>query len=131
MSDPTTQTPSGDRLLKSIATGPPVIKTKPIADHIREQVAAVEGTAPVPPPIPSRDKPRYAPGDGIRMPGPADVGGFRVWAISGVKMGNLGQEGHYILRPLDRLLGDSKDASGVESLVPCWILDTHPEINLL
>jgi hypothetical protein len=66
----------------------------------------------------------FKPGDTLRMPHYATAGGFRVWTVQGVHLGGEKQEGTYHLRVVDM-----KD--NLEIHVPCIILETHPEIELV
>jgi hypothetical protein len=66
----------------------------------------------------------FKPGDTLRMPHYATSGGYRVWVVQGVHLGGEKQEGTYHLKAVD-----IKD--GAEIHVPCIILETHPEIELV
>lgn len=66
----------------------------------------------------------YSVGDTLRMPHYETAGGFRVWKVVGVHLGGEKQEGTYHLRPLD-----IKDNAEIH--VPCIVLETHPEIELV
>lgn len=72
----------------------------------------------------------FEPHDVIRMDGNHLVRGFRVWKITGHILGGLGQEDHYQMTPLDRIKGNSVEQQQVDCLVPCWLLETHPMIEL-
>lgn len=63
-------------------------------------------------------------GDTIRMPHYETAGGFRVWKVEGVHLGGEKQEGTYHLKPVDM-----KENSEIH--IPCIILETHPEIELV
>jgi len=66
----------------------------------------------------------FSVGDLLRMPHYATAGGFRVWVVEGVHLGGEKQEGTYHLRVVDM-----KDNAEIH--VPCIILETHPEIELV
>lgn len=66
----------------------------------------------------------YSVGETLRMPHYETAGGFRVWKVVGVHLGGEKQEGTYHLRPLD-----IKDNAEIH--VPCIVLETHPEIELV
>ena len=66
----------------------------------------------------------FKPGDVLRMPHYATAGGFRVWAVEGVHLGAEKQEDTYHLKSVD--INDN-----AEIHVPCIILETHPEIELV
>jgi hypothetical protein len=66
----------------------------------------------------------FKPGDTLRMSHYATAGGFRVWTVQGVHLGGEKQEGTYHLRVVDM-----KDNAEIH--VPCIILETHPEIELV
>lgn len=66
----------------------------------------------------------YSVGEVIRIPHYETAGGFRVWKVVGVHLGGEKQEGTYHLRPLD-----VKDNAEIH--VPCIVLETHPEIELV
>ncbi len=68
---------------------------------------------------------KFSAGDTIRMPHYATAGGFRVWMIEAVYYGAENQEGTYHLKSLDI------NASDREIQVPCIILETHPEIEIV
>lgn len=63
-------------------------------------------------------------GDTLRMPHYETAGGFRVWMVEGVHLGGEKQEGTYHLKTVDM-----KENSEIH--VPCIILETHPEIELV
>ncbi len=67
----------------------------------------------------------FKPGDTLRIPHYATAGGFRVWMVEAVYHGAEKQEGTYHLKSLDI------NASDREIQVPCIILETHPEIELV
>lgn len=71
---------------------------------------------------------KYAVNSVIRIPSPT---GFRVWMVTAILLGATGQESHYQLRPLDRIMGSSTESLESESLVPCDILNLHPNIQLV
>lgn len=74
----------------------------------------------------------YPVGKLLRLPRrAAEGGGFRVWSVSAVLLGALGREDHYELEPIDRGLGTNVKGETQKSLVPCWILDTHPGLQAL
>lgn len=64
----------------------------------------------------------FKPGDVLRMPHYATVGGFRVWVVQGVHLGAEKQESTYQLKAIDM-----KDNAEIH--IPCIILETHPEIE--
>lgn len=67
---------------------------------------------------------RFSVNDTIRMPHYPTTGGFRVWKIWAQKLGGTYQEGTYELKPLD-----VHDNAIIE--VPCIMLETHPEIEII
>lgn len=67
---------------------------------------------------------RFEVSDTIRIPHYPTAGGFRVWKITACKLGATHQEGTYKLRALDL-----KDNAVLE--VPCILLETHPEIEVM
>ena len=72
---------------------------------------------------PNRDN-GFRVGDTIRMPHYETIGGYRVWLVQGVHLGGLFQEGTYRLKCVD--VHDNETIH-----VPCIILETHPEIELV
>ena len=63
-------------------------------------------------------------GDTLRMPHYETAGGFRVWKVEGIHLGGENQEGTYHLKPVDM-----KENSEIH--VPCIILETHPEVEMV
>lgn len=63
-------------------------------------------------------------GDTIRLPHYETTGGFRVWNVLGVHLGGEFQEGTHHLQCLD-IVGNATIH------VPCIILETHPEIEIM
>lgn len=74
--------------------------------------------------LPSRLNRTFDVGDTLRMPHYETAGGFRVWAVEGVHLGGEKQEGTYHLKTVD-----IKENSEIH--VPCIILETHPEVELV
>lgn len=73
----------------------------------------------------------YPVGKLLRLPRGSEQGGFRVWQVMAVCLGGTGQEDHYELAPLDLAMGNNPEGKTRKSLVPCWILDTHPGLQAL
>lgn len=67
---------------------------------------------------------RFQVGDAIRIPHYPTTGGFRVWMVTAQKLGGTFQEGTYTLKTLD-----VHENAPIE--VPCIMLETHPEIEIL
>jgi|GEM_PF-6187016 len=81
----------------------------------------------VPPPV--KNEVRYTTHDIIRLRENHLLRGFRVWKVTAVVLGGLGVEDHYQLMPLDLLPGGDDTTGNHQSLVPCWMLETHPGIE--
>lgn len=126
---------------KVISAGPQSPFDKPIDQQIRDGVAkeASLQVTPLPPgaginsPLPTPFVPvaKHVINTLLRIPNPPNVGGFRVWLVAEVRLGAVGQEDHYQLRPIDQKLGNGADGkTASESLVPCYLLDTHAGVEV-
>lgn len=73
--------------------------------------------------------PRFNTHDVIRMKANKLVGGYRVWKVTGCVIGSQHTESHYQLQPLDVDQGRNALTEQMDSLVPCWMLETHPLVE--
>lgn len=74
--------------------------------------------------LPRRPTRMLRVGDTLSMPHYEMAGGFRVWTVKGVHLGGDKQEGTYHLKTVDM-------RENSEIHVPCIILETHPEIEVV
>lgn len=61
--------------------------------------------------------------DVLRIPNWPNIHGWRVWKVIEVLVGSLGQEGVYILQPLDMLPADH------QICIPILFLESHPQVE--
>jgi hypothetical protein len=74
--------------------------------------------------LPRQPNRTFNVGNTLRMPHYETAGGFRVWVVEGVHLGGEKQEGTYHLKTVDM-----KENSEIH--VPCIILETHPEVEVV
>jgi len=66
----------------------------------------------------------FAVGDVTTIPNHETVKGYRIWRVEGIHLGGVEQESTYHLRSVDW-------DDNAEIHVPCIILETHPNIELV